>query len=416
MEAERRVLANGLRIALIHDPDASQAAALFHLDAGSLHEPDAWPGLAHLLEHVLFAGSEGFPGEARLMAWAPAEGALLNATTQANATAWFVGMAADKLPEALARLADMLARPLLTIDAVRQEANVIEAEYRLLAQHAGAQCEAALSHAFAAPHPFQRFQIGSRECYGEDAIALQQALKAYHQRFFHAGNLTLWLQGPQSVEELAALAAHAGSGFRAAVHPATPPPALKAGAQRTFAMQSSRLRLLQIGFLVSACHADSFALLETLLCDPAPDTLLNRLRREELCDEVKLLEPYRSPSQSLLLVEFQLCETASAGRIEALLRRWLAQLDALSDATLGHYAALARQRFRRRSPLDQLRARAFGFPPASTQGFAGLRAQLRPADAVSLHIAPEIVAEKVWLRGFQLRFTPTHREEVTLFP
>jgi secreted Zn-dependent insulinase-like peptidase len=94
---QRQRLANGLWVTLTHDPQASRAAALFHLAAGSHHEPEQWPGLAHLHEHVVFAGSQHYQGDQRLMGWAQAEGARLNATTLPTATAWFFDIPAAKL-------------------------------------------------------------------------------------------------------------------------------------------------------------------------------------------------------------------------------------------------------------------------------------------------------------------------------
>lgn len=54
-------LDNGLRVRLIGDPQAGRAAALMRIEVGSLDEPPTWPGLAHLLEHLLFRGSEALP-------------------------------------------------------------------------------------------------------------------------------------------------------------------------------------------------------------------------------------------------------------------------------------------------------------------------------------------------------------------
>ena len=65
----RGLVIEGLTVELVHQPDASQAAALIQVGAGSHDEPDRWPGLAHLLEHLLFTGSSGWPDEGRLMSW-----------------------------------------------------------------------------------------------------------------------------------------------------------------------------------------------------------------------------------------------------------------------------------------------------------------------------------------------------------
>lgn len=66
-DVQSLTLANGLRVNMLHDPQAPRAAALIHSDAGSHHEPPAFPGLAHLFEHVVFAGSRQFQGDERLM-------------------------------------------------------------------------------------------------------------------------------------------------------------------------------------------------------------------------------------------------------------------------------------------------------------------------------------------------------------
>ncbi|WP_288434752.1 insulinase family protein, partial [uncultured Pseudomonas sp.] len=54
-------LANGLAVALLHDPELPQAAALVRIGAGSHQAPRAFPGLAHFLEHLFFLGSRRYP-------------------------------------------------------------------------------------------------------------------------------------------------------------------------------------------------------------------------------------------------------------------------------------------------------------------------------------------------------------------
>ncbi|WP_338573656.1 insulinase family protein [Erwinia billingiae] len=210
---QHRTLANGLRIHLIHDPSASRAAALLQLSAGSHQAPERWPGLAHLLEHVLFAGSENYRDENRLMAWGPANGARLNATTLAHHTAWFFDIASARFDAGLRRLVDMLARPLLSLESIVQEATVIDAEFQMLTRHSDSLCEVALSQAVAAPHRLHDFHVGNRSAFGEDFGALQQALRDYHQRFFRAPNLELWLHGPQSLDALGQLAEQVAAAF-----------------------------------------------------------------------------------------------------------------------------------------------------------------------------------------------------------
>lgn len=82
-------LDNGLAVKAISDPAADCAAALVRIEAGSFQAPVAWPGLAHLLEHMLFRGSANFSAQEGLMSWVPSVTGRLNATTQATQTAFF---------------------------------------------------------------------------------------------------------------------------------------------------------------------------------------------------------------------------------------------------------------------------------------------------------------------------------------
>lgn len=442
MQAARRItLANGLRVNLIHDREASRAAALIQLSAGSHDGPPEWPGLAHLLEHVLFAGSERYQEQQRLMAWGPANGARLNATTHAHHTAWFFEIVPDKFRQGLRRLTDMLASPLLTQESVRQEAAVIDAEFQLLSRHTETLCEAALSQAFATPHRLHAFHVGNRAAFGEEIAVLQQALQAYHQRFFRAEKLEMWLQGPQSVEALAELAEEAAALFLsspAASEPEAEP--LTLNSSRHHALHIASAERLQLSAAVPKTP-EMFAVLRELLTDTAERSLLATLRELGLADAVALLEPWRGPHQSLISVQFELCDVAgpasgeavfslsatesASGKgeaifsasastadftpsaVEALFSRWLQQLATLNEKVLSHFAGLARRRFTQLTALDQLRERAFGFvPPAHnvplTERWQAMLAELQPEKLTALWTSPRVVASPVQIQGFTL--------------
>lgn len=147
------MLPNGLRLHLAHDPAASRAAAWLRVAAGSHDEPSAHPGLAHFLEHLSFLGGAAFPGDERLMPWLQVRGGQVNASTRGRTTDYFFEVTAEHLGAGLARLIDMLARPLLDIDAQRREREVLEAEY--LARSADEQTliDAALALGLPAGHP-----------------------------------------------------------------------------------------------------------------------------------------------------------------------------------------------------------------------------------------------------------------------
>ncbi|HID9653851.1 TPA: pyrroloquinoline quinone biosynthesis protein PqqF [Serratia marcescens] len=357
---------NGLGVKAISDPTATGAAALVCIEAGSFQAPVAWPGLAHLLEHMLFRGSANFSAQDGLMGWVPSAGGRLNATTQATQTAFFFEVGAEHLAQGLARLSDMLAAPLLATEAIVQEIEVIDAEYRLLRADGETCCDAAQRQMFGGLEALHRFHIGSRAAFGNDISALQQALRQFHQRYFRAPNMTLWLQGPQSLAQLHALAQRYGSSLppgSATPYEASPP--LTAAEDHTLSLPGTpQLRLV---FALPRSHSRGWLRrLERLLLDEASGGLLARLRAQAWCDAVRLDYSRCSENSALLSFIFTVNHgsAAEAAQIESALLAWLRALQALAPAQLAHYGQLANRDFHRLAPLDQLRARALGLPPA----------------------------------------------------
>ncbi len=58
---ERSVLSNGLRVVSQEMPAARSLSAALFVGVGSRHEDDAHAGLSHLLEHLVFKGTQGYP-------------------------------------------------------------------------------------------------------------------------------------------------------------------------------------------------------------------------------------------------------------------------------------------------------------------------------------------------------------------
>nr|AAP34383.1 PqqF [Kluyvera intermedia] len=366
MHARQLTLANGLRCHLYHQPDAREAAALMRVQAGSLDEADRWPGLAHLLEHLLFCGSEAFHGDDRLMPWLQQQGGQVNATTQLSRSAYFFQLPAAALSAGVLRLCNMLASPLLTAQAIQQETAVIEAEYQLLQNHADTLSEAAVLDKWQGR--FQRFRVGSRQAFGDNVTELQSALRDFHSRLYCAENMELWLQGPQSLDELEQLAARFGG-------------SLLAGGECAAAVEATLLRgdrlLLSGGeenfwltMLVAGDEQtvrDNVTLLKAFWQDEAPYSLLAQLRVEALCETFDAHWLWQDEQQALLALRFsaRCISPAQAQQIEQRVWQHLAALAECTALQLRHYAQLAQQDFATLtlSPLEQLRGRALGFAP-----------------------------------------------------
>ncbi|WP_211130235.1 pyrroloquinoline quinone biosynthesis protein PqqF [Serratia surfactantfaciens] len=402
-------LANGLAVKAISTPAAEAAAALVRIEAGSFQAPTIWPGLAHLLEHLLFRGSVNFSAQDGLMGWAPSVGGRLNATTQATQTAFFFEVGADHLAEGWARLSDMLAAPRLTAEAIAQEIEVIDAEYRLLRADVETRCEAAQRQMFSGLDALHRFHIGSRATFGSDISALQQALRQFHHQYYRAPNMTLWLQGSQSLEQLHALAQRCASRLPPdAVAPRQPSPPLTAVADYTLHLPGApQLRLV---FSLPAPRSRGWLRrLERLLQDEAPGGLLARLRAHAWCDAARLDYSRCGENSALLSFIFTVNQgtAVEAARIESALLAWLQALRSLTPAQLEHFGQLANRDFQRLAPLEQLRARAFGLPPTEpNDDWPRHISALMSAPRRRLAVWPDNGGETREIQGLPLALTP----------
>ena len=411
-------LANGLTVRLCHDAQATEAAALLQIACGSDSEPARWPGLAHLLEHLLFAGSQHYADQQRLMSWVPAQGGRLNATTRADRTACFFSLPSAALEAGLMRLVDMLAFPLLELTAIAQEIEVIDAEYRLLSKDAQTLRGAAQRHFFSGPPAMRRFHVGSRASFGAALAPLRQALTTFHQRHYHAAAMTLWLSGPQPLSTLEEIARRCGALLPARpaddVTPATPVCAAPLRTRGDAMVRAPGATQFSLTFALNQWqepHVGYCALLRQLLLDEAEGGLLAHLRALDLCEAVSLQEVWRGEGAALIAVAFSLTQAhpPDAALLEGALRQWLTQLAAFSAGQCQHYLQLAQRQFASHNALDRLRELAFGFaPPAEIAAEEWQRwlQQLQQAEVSRLWLDNKVEGETFTAAGFTLSGAP----------
>ena len=83
-KVEKIELSNGLEAVLVSDPHAKQSAVALTVLAGSWLEPDAHPGLAHFLEHMVFMGTSEYPDESSFFRFLTEHGGQTNAFTHGD--------------------------------------------------------------------------------------------------------------------------------------------------------------------------------------------------------------------------------------------------------------------------------------------------------------------------------------------
>ena len=332
---QRLTLENGLTLSVRHEPRLKRCAAVLRVAAGSHDVPGAWPGLAHFLEHLLFLGTERFPAADNLMAWVQRHGGLVNARTCERHTDFFFELPLSAVEGGLERLCDMLGHLRMNMDEQLREREVLHAEFIAWAREPLAQREIKLFQPLNPGHPLRAFHAGNRYSLPVPRASFQQALKDFYQRFYQTGQMTLSLSGPQTVQELIALAEHCTNDLRpgAAVQQTCPPALMTVGQAHYQHINEQTLSLM---FALEQLPPESVPALDFLChwinADKAGG-LLARLREQQLIDSLKAKRLYDFNGQALLQIEFSAAGdiTQDARQIRDTFHDWLAFFSAQQD-------------------------------------------------------------------------------------
>src|SRR3989338_8226813 len=123
-------LANGLKVVVQEDHRAQVMVSQVWYRAGSMDEFNGTSGVAHVLEHMMFKGTETVPpGEfSKRIA---AAGGRENAFTSRDYTAYFQQMQKDRLALSMQLEADRMAKLVISYELFAKEVQVVMEERRL---------------------------------------------------------------------------------------------------------------------------------------------------------------------------------------------------------------------------------------------------------------------------------------------
>ena len=316
-------LPNGLRVTLRHAPNLKRCAAVLRVAAGSHDVPLAWPGLAHFLEHLLFLGTERFPAGQGLMAYVQGHGGQVNARTNERTTDFFFELPTQAFAGGLERLSDMLAHPRMSLDDQLREREVLHAEFVAWSQDAVAQQQLALFDGLSSTHPLRGFHAGNRDSLPVPQPEFQQALQDFHQRFYQAGQMTLSLAGPQTLDELREMAQRFGTGIAVGQRvPQQAPDALMNASQTIYQQTGERRLDLLFAFeALPESSPEALAFLCHWLNAKKSGGLVATLREQGLAASLKAAPLYQFAGQALLHIEFINAQSESV--IRQTLLDWL---------------------------------------------------------------------------------------------
>jgi Predicted Zn-dependent peptidases len=196
-------LDNGLRVIVKEDHRAPVAVSQLWYKAGSMDEHNGATGVAHVLEHMMFKGTEKVP-EGQFSKRIAAAGGRENAFTNRDATVYFQQLQKDRLPIAFELEADRMANLQLKDESFAKEIQVVMEERRLRTEDdpQAVVYEQLMSVAYQA-HPYRRPIIGWMD---DLQNMVPQDARDWYGRWYAPGNATLVVAGDVNPQQVIALA------------------------------------------------------------------------------------------------------------------------------------------------------------------------------------------------------------------
>lgn len=184
-------LHNGLQLIVCEDPDAGVLAVEVVVRVGSADDPPGRSGMAHLLEHVLWAGGGSLPDDPRLRI--ERIGGVTNAGVLRDYTRFHATVPVDNVELAVDALGEIVLRSDVDPAVVTRERRVIAQECALRRDDPRAFLnDLAFLEVFGGEHPYARRVEGERE---EVADIAAPQLALFHRTWYVPNNMAVVVSG-----------------------------------------------------------------------------------------------------------------------------------------------------------------------------------------------------------------------------
>ena len=213
------------------------------VDAGSVNEAEEGTGLAHFLEHMLFNGTEKYPGNelTKVLQGIGVEfGPDINAYTSYDETVYELEARVDD-EEAVDTVFDVLAQwahaATISPDDVEAERGIVRDEYRLRVETGDGVIHTAFDDLYVEGSPYAgRRPIGTVE--GIESITAQD-LRDFYEKWYVPSNMAVIAVGDLPAAELEALIEEHFGGIPAGEDPAPPEIASEIDPEPEYAVAAS---------------------------------------------------------------------------------------------------------------------------------------------------------------------------------
>ena len=190
--ARKHVLPNGVTVIIEEDRSAPVASLQAWCGTGSIHE-GKWlgAGLSHILEHMLFKGTDTRPA-GEIARQIQDQGGGINAYTSFDRTVYWIDVPSTGAPQALDILADAVLNSTLPEEEYTKEQEVIRREFAMGFDDVNRQSSQLMLRTVFGESPFRHPVIGYLDVYNK--LTREDVLEYYRTRYV-PNNLTFVISG-----------------------------------------------------------------------------------------------------------------------------------------------------------------------------------------------------------------------------
>ncbi|MCL1887169.1 MAG: insulinase family protein [Betaproteobacteria bacterium] len=196
-------LANGMKVVVREDSRSPAVVHMIWYRAGSMDETSGTTGVAHVLEHMMFKGTEKY-GEGEFSKIVASLGGQDNAFTSRDYTAYFQQIQSSRLERMMELEADRMRHLLLMPEAFGKEMKVVMEERRWRTEdQPAALLDEAVSAVALMAHPYRWPVIGWMNDLENMTVA---DARNWYERWYMPNNATMVVVGNVVAEDVFALA------------------------------------------------------------------------------------------------------------------------------------------------------------------------------------------------------------------
>ncbi len=159
-------LANGLRVVTSTMPHVRSVSVSVYVGVGSRYEEAEVSGISHVVEHMVFKGTERRPSPVDISGEIEGVGGVLNAATEQELTVYWCKVAATYLDESVDLLMDMLRNSVYEDEEIERERLVVMEEQSMVNDQPSYKVESLLDQMMWPDHPLGRDIAGTAESVG----------------------------------------------------------------------------------------------------------------------------------------------------------------------------------------------------------------------------------------------------------